>query len=69
VLRVSAWRAPCKSKARREAIRKQADTKVNALKTKAAKAKQDIKAKQEQRMASVEKQYNDWLNRMHGRPS
>jgi uncharacterized membrane protein len=54
-----------KAKARREAIRQEADVKVNALKTKAAQARQDIKAKQEQRMASVKKQYNDWLNRMH----
>jgi len=53
-----------KSKARREAIRREADTKVNALQAKAAKAKQDIKTKQEQRVASVKKQYNDWLNRM-----
>ena len=58
-----------KSKARREAIRREADAKVNGLKTKAAQARQDIKAKQEQRVASVKKQYNDWLNRMQGRPS
>jgi uncharacterized membrane protein len=58
-----------KSKARRESIQREADTKVNALKTKAAQAKQDIKAKQEQRMASVKQQYNDWLNRMHARTS
>jgi uncharacterized membrane protein len=56
-----------KSKARREAIRREGDTKVNALKTKAAQAKQGIKARQEQRVASVKKQYNDWLNRLPGR--
>jgi uncharacterized membrane protein len=55
-----------RSKARREAIRREADTKVNALKTKAAQAKQDIKAKQEQRVESVKKQYNDWLSRLKG---
>jgi len=53
-----------KSKARREAIRREADTKVNALQAKAARSKQDVKAKQEQRVASVKKQYSDWLNRM-----
>jgi hypothetical protein len=37
------------------------------LKTKAAQAKQGIKARQEQRVASVKKQYNDWLNRLPGR--
>ncbi len=58
-----------KSKARREAIRREADVKVNGLKTKAAEARQEIKAKQEQRMASVRKQYNDWLNRLQGRIS
>ncbi len=58
-----------KAKARREAIQREGDTKVNALKTKAAQAKQDIKAKQEQRMASVKKQYNDWINRLPGRTS
>jgi len=54
-----------KAKARREAIRREADAKVTGLKTKAAQAQQDIKAKTEQRMASVKKQYNDWLNRLH----
>ena len=54
-----------KAKARREAIQREADAKVNGLKTKAAQAQQDIKAKTEQRMASVKKQYNDWLNRLH----
>jgi uncharacterized membrane protein len=58
-----------KSKARREAIRREADAKVSGLKTKAAQARQDIKAKQEQRMASVKKQYNDWLNRIQSRTS
>ena len=58
-----------KSKARREAIQREGDTKVNALKMKASQAKQEIKAKQEQRMASVKKQYNDWLNRLPGRTS
>src|SRR5262245_7131941 len=58
-----------KSKARREAIRAEADRKVNVLKTKAAEARQEIKAKQEQRMASVKKEYNDWLNRLPGRAS
>jgi len=56
-----------KSKARREAIRREADLKVDGLKTRAAKAKQEIKAKHEQRMASVKKQYNDWLDRLHSR--
>ena len=58
-----------KAKARREAIQREGDSKVNTLKTKAAQAKQEIKAKQEQRMASVKKQYNDWLNRLPGRTS
>jgi uncharacterized membrane protein len=56
-----------KSKARREAIRTEADRKVNGLLTKAAEARQDIKVKQEQRMASVKKQYDDWLNRMQSK--
>jgi len=56
-----------KSKARREAIQREADLKVDGLKTRAAKAKQEIKAKHEQRMASVKKQYNDWLDRLHSR--
>src|SRR5262252_7545094 len=58
-----------KAKTRREAIQREGDSKVNTLKTKAAQAKQEIKAKQEQRMASVKKQYNDWLNRLPGRTS
>jgi uncharacterized membrane protein len=56
-----------KAKARREQIRLEADRKLSALKTKAAKAKLDIKAKQEQRIASVKKQYSDWLNRLQSR--
>ena len=58
-----------KAKTRREAIQREGDSKVNTLKTKAAQAKQELKAKQEQRMASVKKQYNDWLNRLPGRTS
>jgi len=53
-----------KSKSRREAIRREAEAKVNGLKTRAAQAREEVKAKQEQRMASVKKQYNDWLERM-----
>jgi len=58
-----------KAKARRDSIRKEAETKVSGLKTKAANAKQDIKARQEQRMANVKKQYNDWLSRLENRPT
>lgn len=58
-----------KAKAHREAIRREADVKVNGLKTKAAQAKQDIKTKQEQRMASVQKQYREWLNLLESRIS
>ena len=58
-----------KAKSRLEAIRHEADAKVEALKAKAAQSKQDIKVKQEQRMATVKKHYNEWLDRQERRAS
>ncbi len=50
-----------KAKTRLEAIRH--------VKEKAAQSKQDIKVKQEQRMATVKKHYNEWLDRQERRAS
>jgi uncharacterized membrane protein len=49
---------------RREAIRRQAEAKIEMLKAKAAESKQDIKAKHEQRVARAKKEYHEWLDRM-----
>src|SRR5262249_58230030 len=46
-----------KSKARREAIRREADLKDDGLKTRAAKAKQEVKDKHEQRTATSKQHY------------
>jgi uncharacterized membrane protein len=51
-------------KARREAIRHEADAKIEMLKAKAAQAKGNVKSKQEQRIASVKKTYGEWLERL-----
>jgi uncharacterized membrane protein len=51
-------------KARRDAIRHEADAKIEMLKAKAAQAKGNMKAKQEQRIASVKKTYDEWLERL-----
>jgi len=58
-----------KAKSRLEAIRHEADAKVEALKEKVAQSKQDIKVKKEQRMATVKKHYNEWLDRQERRAS
>ena len=52
-----------KSKARLEALRREADAKVEALRTKAAESKQDVKAKLEQRVTTMKKHYDQWLDR------
>ena len=48
------------TKAKRDAFRRQAEAKVHALEAKAAKAKQDVRAKQEERLAAARKEYNKW---------
>jgi uncharacterized membrane protein len=51
------------SKTRLEALRREADAKVEALRTKAAESKQDVKAKLEQRVTTMKKHYDQWLDR------
>src|SRR5260370_36632378 len=51
-----------KSKARLEALRREAEAKVEALRTKAAESKQDVKAKLEQRVTTMKKHYDHWLD-------
>ncbi len=46
------------AKTKREAIRRQAKAKLETLRAKAAQARGDIKAKHEQRLAAVEKDYD-----------
>jgi len=48
-------------KTRREAIQHEAEARIEMLKTKAAKAEGNIKAKQEQRIASIKKAYDEWI--------
>jgi len=55
------------SKAHREAIRRQADARLGALRAKAGQSTGDLKAKQEQRIVAVERAYGEWLDRMDGR--
>ena len=50
-----------KENARRDGIRRQVAERVDALKQKAAAASQDIKSKQEQRWAALEKHYQNYL--------
>jgi uncharacterized membrane protein len=55
------------AKARHESFRRQAEAKVETLKAKAARARQDIKFKHEQRLATQlkqEKEYDKWLERL-----
>jgi uncharacterized membrane protein len=54
-------------KARRESFRRQAEAKVQALKAKATQARQDVKARLEQRLATQKKEemeYDKWLERL-----
>ena len=55
------------SKSRREAIRLEAEARIEMLKAKAAQSKGDIKAKQEERIASVKRTYGEWLGRLDRR--
>ena len=55
------------AKMRREAIRREADARVQMLKAKAAQASGNIKEKQEQRLAAVKKTYDEWLDRLDRR--
>ena len=55
------------AKKRREAIKREADTRVEMLRARAAQATGDIKAKQEQRLASIMKTYDGWLARLDER--
>jgi uncharacterized membrane protein len=55
------------SKARREAIRREAEARIEMLKAKAAQSQGDIKAKQEERIASVKRTYDEWLGRLDRR--
>ena len=52
------------AKARRESFQRQAQAKLEALKTKATKARQEFKAKHEQRLATQSKEYDQWLERL-----
>ncbi len=51
------------AKAKREAFRRQAEEKVHGLEAKAAKAKEDIRAKQEERLKAARKDYKKWVER------
>jgi uncharacterized membrane protein len=55
------------SKARREAIQREAEARIELLKSKAAQSKGEIKAKQEERLASVKRTYDEWLGRLDRR--
>ena len=55
------------SKVRREAIRRQADARLAALRAKAGQLTGDLKVKQEERIVAVERAYDGWLDRMDGR--
>ena len=55
------------AKARREAIKHEADARIGMLRAKAARAKGNMKAKHEQRVASVKKTYDELLKRLDRR--
>jgi uncharacterized membrane protein len=52
------------AKTGREAIRRQTEARIEALKAKAAQSRQDIKAKHEQRVATLTKEYNKWVEQL-----
>ncbi len=49
------------AKARRDAIQREAAAKVEHLKARAVGAREDIKARQAERIAAVKQRYNEWL--------
>ncbi len=51
------------AKSKREAFRRQAEEKVHGLEAKAAQAKRDMRAKQEERLAAARKDYKKWVER------
>jgi uncharacterized membrane protein len=53
-----------RARASREAIQREAEAKVEHLKAQAVSARDDMKARQAERITAVRRRYNEWLDRL-----